>query len=214
MKGARLTNMLFTFEGLDGSGKSSQISLLEARLRASGRKVLSLREPGGTEISERVRSMLLDSDLNISPTAELLLFSAARAQLVAERIRPAMNEGFVVLCDRFFDSTTAYQGAGRGVADPAWIESLHIVATGGLVPDRTYLINVSQETARKRMGTAVRDRMEKSDTEFYRRVALCYQQLADREPDRFVSIDGEAGVDDVQAEIWNDMRRCLENVDD
>lgn len=202
--------MLFTFEGIDGSGKSSQISLLEARLRASGRKVLAFREPGGTDISERIRDILLDPKLDISPVAEMLLFSAARAQLVAERIKPALASGHVVLCDRFYDSTTAYQGAGRGIADPEWIVSLHGVVTGGLVPDRTYWIDIGPETAQRRMGTSPRDRMEIEDDAFYERVAACYRQLAAGEPGRFVRIDGEKSVDDVHQVIWSDMKALLE----
>ncbi|MGA7304857.1 MAG: dTMP kinase [Rhodothermales bacterium] len=201
--------MLFTFEGIDGSGKSSQISLLEARLRASGRKVLAFREPGGTEISESVRSILLDPNLQVGPVAEMLLFSAARAQLVAERIRPALESGRVVLCDRFYDSTTAYQGAGRGIADPDWIISLHRVVTGGLVPDRTYWIDISPKSAQRRMGDMPRDRMEIEDAAFYGRVAECYRQLAADEPQRFVRVDGERSIDDVQKAIWSDMRTVL-----
>lgn len=201
--------MLFTFEGIDGSGKSSQISLLEARLRASGRKVLAFREPGGTEISERVREILLDNKLDISPVAEMLLFSAARAQLVNERIRPALNSGHVVLCDRFYDSTTAYQGAGRRIADPEWIISLHAIVTGGLVPDRTYWIDISQATAERRMGSTPRDRMEIEDNHFYERVAACYRSLAEEEPDRFLRVDGEATIDEIHKVIWSDIQQQL-----
>jgi len=113
--------LLLTFEGIDGSGKSTQARLLDERLREEGYETLLVREPGGTAFSERVRSLLLDPSLNVQPFAELLLFSAARAQLVAERIRPALEAGRIVICDRFYDSTTAYQGAGRGVAEPAWL---------------------------------------------------------------------------------------------
>lgn len=201
--------MLFTFEGIDGSGKSSQISLLEARLRASDCKVLAFREPGGTEISELVRGMLLDPTLHISPVAELLLFSAARAQLVEERIRPALEAGHVVLCDRFYDSTTAYQGFGRGVADPEWIVSLHGTVTGGLVPDRTYWIDVSPETANSRMGESPRDRMEIEQPDFYVRVADCYRRLAEREPERFRRVDGEGSIEEIHAFIWADMKEIM-----
>ncbi|HEY5565180.1 MAG TPA: dTMP kinase [Rhodothermia bacterium] len=201
--------MLFTFEGIDGSGKSSQISLLEARLRASGRKVLALREPGGTEISERVREILLDKDLAIAPVAEMLLFSAARAQLVVERIRPALDTGHVVLCDRFYDSTTAYQGAGRGIADTEWIISLHRIVTAGLIPDRTYWIDISPETAQRRMSGMLRDRMEIENGDFYDRVAACYRALAKEEPDRFLRIDGETSLEEVQVAIWSDVQTKL-----
>jgi dTMP kinase len=202
--------MLFTFEGIDGSGKSSQIALLEARLRASGRKVLALREPGGTEISERVREILLDPSLHISPVAEMLLFSAARAQLVSERIRPALDSGHVVLCDRFYDSTTAYQGAGREIADTDWIISLHAVVTSGLAPNRTYWIDVSSETAQRRMGQVPRDRIEGENGDFYARVAACYERLAAENPDRILRIDGEAPIDEIHHQIWTDVRTTLE----
>jgi len=183
--------------------------MLEARLRACGLKVLAFREPGGTEISENVRSMLLDPALHIAPVAELLLFSAARAQLVAERIRPALESGHVVLCDRFYDSTTAYQGAGRRVADTDWIGSLHAVATGGLVPDRTYWIDISRETADRRMGAVPRDRMEIEESTFYDRVAACYRDLLTAEPERFLRIDGEQAMEDVHEAIWSDLSRIL-----
>lgn len=201
--------MLFTLEGIDGSGKSSQISLLEARLRASGRKVLAFREPGGTEISERIRGILLDPALHVDPVAELLLFSAARAQLVADRIRPAIAAGHVVVCDRFYDSTSAYQGAGRRVAELEWIQSLHSVATRGLAPDRTYWIDISAATAQRRMAASPRDRMEIEQPDFYERVAQYYRSLAEREPDRIVRIDGEASVDEVTGQIWQDMEAQL-----
>lgn len=153
--------------------------------------------------------MLLDPALHIAPVAELLLFSAARAQLVTERIRPALESGHVVLCDRFYDSTTAYQGAGRHVADTEWIASLHKVATGGLVPDRTYWIDISRETADRRMGANPRDRMEIEESAFYDRVAACYERLASDEPARFFRIDGEQRMEDVHAAIWKDMAGIL-----
>ena len=197
--------MLVTFEGIDGSGKSTQIALLEARLLASGRKVLNLREPGGTEVSERVREILLDPHLEISPVAELLLFSAARAQIVAQMIQPALASGMTVLLDRFYDSTTAYQGAGRGVADPAWIGSLHRLATQGLVPDRTFWIDLSPEAACRRQEGQDLDRMEIEDPGFYQRIHDCYEELALNEPDRFLRVDGMMTIDDIHELIWSDV---------
>ena len=122
--------MLITFEGIDGSGKSTQARMLEEHLRSEGRNVRLVREPGGPPLAECIRSLLLSHDVEISPFAELLLFSAARAQLVRETIRPALNAGSVVICDRFYESTTAYQGAGRGLADPAWLDEFHKHVTG------------------------------------------------------------------------------------
>ena len=194
--------MLITFEGIDGSGKSTQISLLEARLLASGQKVLSLREPGGTEVAERIRDVLLDRDLDISPVAELLLFSAARAQIVAERIKPALDSGVTVLLDRFYDSTTAYQGAGRQVADAEWIASLHRLAAQGLVPDRTIWIDLPPEVARERRHGHQLDRMEIEDPGFYQRIHDCYEELAADEPDRFIRIDGLQTADAIHEQIW------------
>ena len=197
--------MLITFEGIDGSGKSTQIALLEARLLASGRKVLSLREPGGTEVSEQIRSILLNRELEISSIAELLLFSAARAQIVAERIQPALASGITVLLDRFYDSTTAYQGAGRGVADAKWIETLHRLATQGLVPDRTIWIDLPLETARRRQDRQVLDRMEIEDPGFYERIHHCYEELARSEPDRFLRVDGTKSIDAIHELIWSEV---------
>ena len=142
--------MLLSFEGLDGSGKTTQARLLEARLREEGYQTLLVREPGGTALGEQVRGLLLDPSLHIAPMAELMLFSSARAQLVAEKVRPALEAGTVVLCDRFFDSTLAYQGGGRGVAPLAWLRDFCLHVTAGLLPSRTYLVRVTPETAFQR----------------------------------------------------------------
>jgi len=204
--------MLISFEGIDGSGKSTQIALLEARLLANGGKVLSLREPGGTLVSERIRKILLDSDLDVSPVAELLLFSAARAQIVVQKIRPAMASGMTVLLDRFYDSTTAYQGAGRGVADPDWIKSLHRLATHGLIPDRTIWIDVPPETARRRQDGRALDRMEIENPGFYQRIHDCYAELVRNEPERFLRVDGTMTIGDIHDVIWSDVSN-LRSVD-
>jgi dTMP kinase len=197
--------MFITFEGIDGSGKSTQIALLEARLLASGCKVLSLREPGGTEVSERIREILLDRTSDISPVAELLLYSAARAQIVQQTIKPALVSGVTVLLDRFYDSTTAYQGAGRRVADAEWIRSLHSLATGGLVPDRTIWIDVRPDIARKRQEGTMLDRMEIEDREFFQRIHDCYEQLALGEPDRFLRVDGAMSIEAIHELVWTDI---------
>ena len=149
--------LLLSFEGIDGSGKSTQARLLERYLRDRGRDPLLVREPGGTELSERVRTLLLQEDLAIDPLAEMLLFSAARAQLVADRVRPALQAGRIVLCDRFYDSTTAYQGGGRQLADPDWLNGLHRRVTQGIVPDRTYLIELPPSEAQTRRTTGRTD---------------------------------------------------------
>lgn len=203
--------MLLTFEGIDGSGKSTQARLLTERLEAEGEAPLLLREPGGTELSERVRTLLLDPALHIEPFAELLLFSAARAQLVAEQIRPALAAGRIVVCDRFYDSTTAYQGSGRAVAEWDWIQDFNRHVTGGLVPDRTYLVDLDPEQAQarraERQGAGNEDRMEAAGLAFLQRVAAAYRQLAQAEPDRFYTLDGTASIETLHAQIWADVQR-------
>ena len=207
--------ILVTFEGIDGSGKSTQIRLLVERLKAAGRSVAVFREPGGTALSERVRAILLDPALQIHPFPELLLFSSARAQLVEERIRPELARGTIVLCDRFYDSTTAYQGAGRRVADLAWVEEFNRHVTGGLIPDRTYLLAIEPDAAvgRRRGRAEEDDRMESSDSDFYRRVVGAYDALAERES-RFMRLDGHRPVEDLHEEIWADFAVQLSSKED
>ena len=203
--------MFLTFEGIDGSGKSTQARLLQERLAAAGKAPLLLREPGGTDLSERVRTVLLDRSLHIEPFAELLLFSAARAQLVAEQIRPALAAGRIVICDRFYDSTTAYQGSGRAVADWDWIQEFNRHVTGGLVPDRTYLVDLdpTQAQARRveRQGAGNEDRMEATGLAFQQRVAAAYQQLAHAEPERFFVLDGTQSIESLHAQVWADVQQ-------
>jgi dTMP kinase len=205
--------MFVTFEGIDGSGKSTQVALLLERLGGLGLRALLFREPGGTILSEHVRRLLLDPALPIEPLAEMLLFSAARAQLVAEQIQPALNDGAVVICDRFFDSTSAYQGNGRGVADPKWIRSFNERVTGGLVPDRTYLLEIAPEAAlaRRTVRAAAQpeDRMERSDAAFHQRVAEGYRQLAESEPGRIYRLDALAPPQKIHEEIWADLEPRL-----
>lgn len=204
--------MLITFEGIDGSGKSTQARLLVKYLREEGYPAVLVREPGGTELSEHVRSLLLNPDLEIVPFAELLLFSAARAQLVTERIRPALDEGKIVVCDRFYDSSTAYQGGGRELRDLEWLQQFHEKVTGGLIPDRTYLVELSPEQARARLqeaNGAVPDRMEGAEAAFHERVAAAYARLAEAEPDRFRRLDGRQSIEVLQQHIRADVRHLL-----
>lgn len=198
--------MFITFEGIDGSGKSTQVARVHDRLMAEGRRVLLVREPGGTALSEGIRDLLLDSDHPIHPFAEMLLFSAARTQLVAERIRPALEAGVVVLCDRFFDSTTAYQGAGRGLTDLAWLTDFHRRVTGGLVPDRTYLFSLPVDTALARRGHRAEDRMERAGEAFQRVVADAYERMAQEEPSRFLVLDAEQDIETLHSAVWADLR--------
>ena len=208
-----LSMVLLTFEGIDGSGKSTQVQLLNEYLQEHGHDTLVVREPGGTSFSERVRSILLDSSLNVDPFAELLLFSAARAQLVAEKVRPALEAGRIVLCDRFYDSTTAYQGAGRGVADPDWLTSFHERVTDHLVPDRTFLVEVDPETARARRTAEEDDpdRMEAAGGDFYERVVAGYETLAEQHPDRIRRLDGTRTIDDLHRTIRAEVEALLDD---
>jgi dTMP kinase len=211
--------MFITFEGIDGSGKSTQARLLVDRLRTTGRQVCLFREPGGTKLAERIRALLLDPELEISPLAELLLFSSARAQLVEEAIRPELKHGAIVVCDRFYDSTTAYQGAGRGALETEWIKAFNCKTTGGLIPDRTYYISITPALAAERRvvraderGTGGtdndegRDRMEMADSSFYQRVVSAYDQLAAAEPHRIVQLDGRLTIDQLHETIWADFQ--------
>lgn len=200
--------MLISFEGIDGSGKSTQAQLLLAHAETAGWRPLLVREPGGTALSERIRALLLDPEAHILPRAELLLFSAARAQLVDEVIAPALRADRLVIADRFYDSTTAYQGAGRNLADTDWLRDFHAFVTDGLVPDRTYLVDVPLDVAAERRG-GDRDRMEGSGQAFFERVRTTYLALADAEPDRFLVLDGTRPVDELHAEIVADVERLL-----
>ena len=201
---------LVSFEGLDGSGKSTQAHLLAAWFRESGFEVELLREPGGTDTSEVIRDLLLDKARRIDPFAEMLLFSAARSQMITEKVRPLLEAGVVVICDRFFDSTTAYQGFGRGLAEPEWLNAFHRQVTGGLVPHRTYLIEITPELARsRRQGRSEDDRMEASGEAFYQRVYKGYRWLAESEPDRVRSLDGSASIEELSQLIRIDVEALV-----
>ena len=196
-----------TFEGIEGCGKSTQLELLKAHLESKGRAVLSVREPGGTLLGERVRSVLLNgTEEGIDPWAELFLYEACRAQLVARVIRPALAEGKVVLCDRFFDSTLAYQGFGRGL-DAGKIEGLNALATGGLVPDLTFLVDCAEDVGLKRAWARINasagareDRFEKEELAFHRRVREGFLAIARAAP-RVKVIDGSREISTVHREI-------------
>ena len=195
--------MLITFEGLDFSGKSTQANLLVQRLEQKGYAVVFLREPGGTKISERIRSILLDRDhAAMDQITELLLFSASRAQLVSEVILPTLKKGGVVICDRFADSTVAYQSWGRGLNRDA-VKSINAVATFGLVPDLTFLLDLTLEDMWNRMKQAGvgRDRLERSGQKFYERVREGYLDAARTEPARFVVLDGSLPVEQIHEQV-------------
>ena len=204
--------MFITFEGLDFSGKSTQVGLLADGLSKSGMKTLILRDPGGTAIGEKIRTVLLDRELHaMSDFAELFLFSASRSQLVQEIIKPALEKGTIVVCDRFYDSTTAYQGWGRGLSLDS-IKAINRVAANGLVPAITYFIDIPVSEIELRMmhQKAGADRMEMSGRTFYERVREGFLQLAKEEP-RFEVIDGRKTIEEIRQKVWERFQRELTN---
>lgn len=185
---------------------------LSAWLQEQGQVVETMRDPGGTPVAEQVRTLLLDPAASLDNRTELFLFAAARAQLVAERIRPALQSGCVVLCDRFYDSTTAYQGGGRSTVPPAWMRSLHKQTTGGLMPTRTYLIDVPVEEAVRRRRGEAEDRMEQEAWAFHERVRSTYRRLAEEDPTRVCCIDGTQSPAQVQTAIRADLQMIWPSV--
>jgi dTMP kinase len=188
--------MLITFEGIDGSGKSTQISLLKEKIEESGKQVEVLREPGGTDISELIRGMLLNPEIEIDPVTELLLFSSARSQLIAEKVKPMLSNDVVVILDRFYDSTTAYQGYGRKSIPIDQVHQINRVASHGIAPDITFYLRLSLEESAKRTAHMQKDRMEQSGIEFYKNVLEGFDELA-RSENRFVTIDASRTVEEV-----------------
>jgi len=183
---------LITIEGLDGAGKSTLAAELSRELAAGGRSVELLREPGGVQVSERIRDLLKDPSLEIAARAEALLYAAARAQLVQERIAPALARGATVLLDRFVDSSLAYQGVARGLGVEQ-VRAINLFATGMLVPDRTLLLRISPEAARARQQqrALAPDRLEREAESFFASIAAAYEELARAEPERIRVIDAE-----------------------
>ena len=199
--------MFISFEGIDFSGKSTQIELLKDYLVEHNKKVEILREPGGTEISEKVRRILLDNkNEKMFAEAELLLFSASRAQLVREKIRPYLQKGIYVISDRFHDSSTAYQGYGRGIPIEV-VKKVHELAIGDTSPDLTFFIDIPVGIAneRKKKKSKVKlDRIELADIEFYNRVRSGYLEIARRE-ERFKVIDGTQNIETIQNQIISEL---------
>jgi len=211
-----LKGLLITFEGTEGGGKSTQIRALAARFHECGLTVRCLREPGGTPIGEEIRHTLQYSLNNqaMTPEAELLLLNASRAQLVRELIRPALAAGEVVLCDRFYDSTVAYQGYGRRLDLPT-VRRVIEVAVGDTRPDLTLLLNVplavseARRQTRQTESTPLRDRMEEADRGFFQRVEEGYRAIAALEPERVKVVDATRSAAQVSAEIWKHVKRLL-----
>ena len=192
--------MLITFEGVEGSGKTTQIDLLCDYLRDRGFEVLKTREPGGTAMGEALRAVTLQKGLRITPLAEVLLFMAVRAQHVEDVIMPALQQGKVVLCDRFVDATYAYQGYGRGF-DLGIIETLNRLVTKGVRPNLTIVLNIPVNVGfrRKKMMASSKDRFEEEERAFHKRIQQAYLKLAEEDDKRFFIVDGRGSVDEIAA---------------
>jgi len=196
--------MFVTFEGLDGSGKSTQVKRLRAALEGDGREVVTAREPGQTELGEKIRDLVLH-DAGMTPWAEALLYAASRAEVVEEIVRPALERGADVLLDRYLDSSIVYQGIGRGLGVDEVLE-VNLLATGGLLPDRTFVLAVDPAASLRRVGSKP-DRIEREDAAFHERVAAGYEQLASLFPERVVVLDGSLDPDALAAQILDELRR-------
>jgi dTMP kinase len=197
--------MFVSFEGLDGSGKTTQVERLRASLEADGREVVTAREPGGTALGEQLRALVLHGD-EMTPWAEALLYAAARAELVAEVIEPALARGADVLLDRYFDSSVAYQGIGRGLGLHEVLE-LNLLAVGGRVPDRTFVLAVDPTSSLERLGGSP-DRIERESAAFHARVAAGYEELAALFPERLVLLDGTLDPEELAERIQDELQRA------
>ena len=209
-----MTGKFITFEGIDGSGKSTQLRMLAGRLKGLGVDVVTTREPGGTPLGRRLRGAFLETEENVSPIAELLLFAADRAQHVELLIKPSIASGRIVISDRYTDATAAYQGAGRGFPDST-IKQVIGLATGGLKPDLTFFFDVpvsraiDRTSARTESGEK-RNRMDAETAEFYERVRDAYLRAARSEPARYCVIDADRSIESIQADVFAEASRFLD----
>jgi dTMP kinase len=192
--------MFITFEGIDGCGKSTQIKLLAEYLDKKGIENIIIREPGGTDFSEKIRDILLYSKDDINTISEMLLFETARADLTEKIIKPALDEGVYVLSDRFYDSTTAYQGYGRGLPIKELL-TIHRLATFGITPDITIYLDLPLSESKKRIGRKSLDRMEKAGDAFFKRVINGFRDIAKNEPQRVKMIDAKGGIAETHQKI-------------
>lgn len=199
--------IFITVEGTDGSGKTTQIAMMKEYFEKKGIEVVLTREPGGTKIGEKIREIILDPEsAEMSEIAEMLLYASARAQLVSELIRPALESGKIVICDRFIDSSYAYQGFGRGI-DLKTITDVNMTAIGGILPDITFFFDLSPEIALKRRSVSTgTDRIEKERMDFHMRVYNGYKELASLHADRIKAVDGNRSKED----IFNDVKHWLD----
>jgi len=191
--------VFIAFEGLDGCGKSTQLNLLFNYLKSLNKKVIKVREPGGTEVGETIRSILLNRDIDINERAELLLFLSSRAQLVEEIIKPAIKSGYYVLADRFADSSVAYQGGGRNLGMET-VDLLNRFATDNVYPDLVFFIDISVDLALKRLNLKNKDRLEKEGRDFLEKVRNSYMEIA-KTKSNFIIINGERDVNEIFSEI-------------
>jgi len=212
-----MKGLFITFEGIEGCGKSTQIRLLNEHLMKRGYRTVLTREPGGTAIGERIRDILLDVEHgNMSPKTELLLYAAARSQHIFERISKALGDGSIVLSDRYADATAAYQGAARRI-DPEAVEAVHRIATDGLLPDITFLLDCPAETGLSRIKLRGKkcassrnlDRMEREDIEFHERVRSGYLDIAKREPGRVKVIDSKMDIGAIHERIVAETEKFI-----
>ncbi len=200
--------LLVSLEGIDGCGKSTQFELLQARLAEKGIPFIAVREPGGTAVGEGIRKVLLQTSYSLTTEAEMLLYLAARAELCKQIILPSLREGKMVLCDRFIDSTQAYQGYGGGL-DLRWIKQLNWQVTGGRLPDLTFILNLSVEKAAERRGSSL-DRLEMRDLSYHRRVQQGYLKVARQEPERVEVLDAAMAKDNLFTVLWSKLQPVIE----
>lgn len=199
-----------TFEGCEGSGKSTQIALFKEYLDSKGIEYLFIREPGGTQISEKIRSIILDvNNSEMSDSAEALLYASARAQLIDEKILPALRSGKMVICDRYIDSSFAYQAYARGLG-MEFIEKINSYAIDNCMPDYTVFLDISPKDAFIRKGGAdVDDRLEQSGMEFHQRVYEGYKKLAKKFPERFIEISSLGSIEDIRKQIISEIEKVI-----
>jgi len=208
-----MKGIFITFEGIDGSGKTTQIELLNSFLKQSGFDVVLTREPGGTDIGDKIRKILLDSkNIQMSYRAETLLFLASRAELVSKVIQPSLNQGKIIICDRFFDSTIAYQGIARQLGAEKILD-MSLWATENIIPDLTFLLSIDVWECENRLknGKKKKDRIEKEEIDFKSKIQEGYMQLAGKNKERFVIVDGCLDIESVFAVVKSNTLRVLKS---